>query len=53
MDWKDKMKVGMKIIKKACLETEVCCGCPFEKYCFEISGEYRSPNEWNIDDEDN
>lgn len=54
MDWKDKIKKGMKIIKEACQETISCCGCPFVKYCDILTESDDIHNEWIFeDDEDN
>ena len=36
MDWKDKMRKGMKLIKEACQENEgwsSCSKCPFDIFC--------------------
>jgi len=55
MNWKDKIKVGMEIIKKACKEAVICYGCPFEKYCDILTeSDDILHNEWIFeDDEDN
>jgi len=36
MDWKEKMKKGMELIKQACFENEewnCCADCPFTNIC--------------------
>ena len=58
MNWNDKMKEGMKIIKEACKEAhntqQWCEACPFGMYCDAITIDYYSePFKWRINDEDN
>lgn len=49
MDWQKEIKIGMELIKSGCLR---CCSCdeecPFINFC--RSSE--SPNEWEIEGED-
>lgn len=51
MDWKDKMKKGMEIIKEACHDTVFCYDCPFLKYCDILSSSEDMHKEWIFDDD--
>lgn len=54
MDWKEKMRDGMKMIRDACEENgdwSNCSKCPFENLCDAIVGsEYNKENdmEWDM-----
>lgn len=43
MDWKSKMRFGMKMIQEACQENESwdrCAECPFDAYCTVLMDEH-------------
>lgn len=53
MDWKEKMKKGMELIKQACFENEEwlnCADCPFGCICDAVIGsEYNKGKEaWDM-----
>ena len=52
MNYEDMVLAGMRLIKEGCKKIYVCENCPFHLYCLEISGVYKSPNEWEIDDDE-
>ena len=53
MDWKEEMRMGLKLIKDACRRVpdenweELCSICPFRNYC--TTG-IATPQEWKYDD---
>lgn len=53
MDWKEEMRMGLKLIKDACARVdnenweELCSICPFRDYC-KVGTEI--PQEWKYDD---
>jgi len=53
MNWIDKMKKGMEIIKEACQETDFCCDCPFSKYCDILASSDNIYNEWIFKNDEN
>lgn len=59
MDWKEKMRQGMKLIQEACLEDSLnkhCChDCPFGEICdvlvdtyWNNVSQYGAPDTWDI-----
>lgn len=46
MNWTNKMKEGMKIMKEACREAGFCSDCPFSKYCDILTSSDDFYNEW-------
>lgn len=57
MDWKDKMRSGMKLIHDACVDEQSmsCDDCPFDKICDILLEAYwndiskiSTPDSWNI-----
>lgn len=53
MDWKEEMRMGMKLIKDACSKVddkdweELCAVCPFRDYCTMGT---EIPVSWKYDD---
>lgn len=48
MDWKEKIKIGMKLIAKGCNENQEsinCSECPFDIFCVSLAGAGRSTPE--------
>ncbi len=53
MNWKEKIKEGLKLIKKGCASQDSwnkCYECPFYDYCttLEENGSV-VPNEWELE----
>ncbi len=58
MNWKEKMRQGMKLIQEACNEDSIkkdCHDCPFDKICdglvdayWNDVSPYYTPDTWDI-----
>lgn len=47
MNWIDKMKMAMELMKEACKNRTNCCICPFTRYCDLLeNNDYYGKLEW-------
>lgn len=53
MNWEEKIKEGMKLIKEGCSQQgswNGCCECPFDNYCTACySTDQKNPEEWEVE----
>ena len=50
MNWKDKIKRGMELIKEGCEEGTKCYQCPFDEYCIILEDKDNAPDNWETEE---